>query len=50
MGSHVSAIVANLCMEVILDSAIASPKIWKRFFDNTFAIINKNATFAIMNN
>ena len=47
MGSPVSAIVANLCMEVIEEQAIQSattrPKTWKRFVDDSFAIINKNA-------
>ena len=47
MGSPVSAIVANLCMQVIEEPAIKSattpPKIWKRFVDDSFAIINKNA-------
>ena len=47
MGSPVSAIVANLCMEVIKEQAIqfatTPPKTWKRFVDDSFAIINKNA-------
>ena len=47
MGSPVSVIVANLCMEVIeeqaIQSATTSPKTWKRFVDDSFAIINKNA-------
>ena len=47
MSSPVSAIVANLCMEVIEEQAIQSdttpPKTWKRFVDGSFAIINKNA-------
>ena len=47
MGSPVSAIVANLCMDVIEEQAIQSattpPNIWKRFVYDSFAIINKNA-------
>ena len=47
MGSPVSVIVANICMEVIEEQAIQSattpPKTWKRFVDDSFAIINKNA-------
>ena len=53
MGSPVSAIVANLCMEVIeeqaIQSAITPPKIWKRFADDSFAIINKNAIISFHN-
>ena len=45
MGSPVSAIVANLCMEVIEEQAIrdatSPPKIWKRFVDDCFSIIKK---------
>ena len=47
MDSPVSAIVANLCVEVIeeqaIQSATAPPKSWKRFVDDSFTIINKNA-------
>ena len=47
MGSPVSVIVANLCMEVIEEQAIQSattpPKTWKRFVDDSFAIINESA-------
>ena len=47
MASPVSATVANLCMEVIEEQAIQSattpPKTWKRFVDDSFAIISKNA-------
>ena len=46
-GSPVSATVVNLCMEVIEEQAIQSattpPKTWKRFVDDSFAIISKNA-------
>jgi hypothetical protein len=45
MGSPVSAIVANLCMEVIEEQAIqdatSPPKVWKRFVDDCFSIIKK---------
>ncbi len=43
MGSPVSAIVANLCMEVIEEQAIQSattrPKTWKRFVDDSLAFM-----------
>ena len=45
MGSPVSAIVANLCIEVIEEQAIrditSPPKIWKRFVDDCFSIIKR---------
>ncbi len=41
IGSPVSAIVANLCMEL--------EKTWKRFVDDSFAIINKNAVSSFHN-
>ena len=45
MGSPVSPVVANLCMEEIEESAINSssvpPKIWKRYVDDSFCIIKK---------
>ena len=47
MGSPVSPIVANIYMESIEEMAInqtpALPKVWKRFVDDSFSIINKNA-------
>ena len=46
MGSPVSPVVANLCMEEIEESAINSssvpPKIWKRYVDDNFCIIKKD--------
>ena len=46
MGSPVSAIVANLCMEVIEEQAIQQattpPGVWKRFVDDSFAIMKKS--------
>ena len=46
MGSPVSPVVANLCMEEIEESAISissvRPKIWKRYVDDSFCIIGKN--------
>ena len=46
MGSPVSRVVANLCMEEIEESAISissiRPKIWKRYVDDSFCIIGKN--------
>ena len=47
MGSQVSPIVANLCMEVIEELAISTssvpPRIWKRCVDDSFVIIKKDA-------
>ena len=46
MGSPVSPVVANLCMEVIEESAIAAsttpPKVWKRYVDDSFVIIKEH--------
>ena len=46
MGSPVSPVVANLCMEEIEESAISNssvpPKIWKRYVDDSFCIIGKD--------
>ena len=50
MGSPVSPVVANLCMEDIEESAInaspVAPKIWKRYVDDSFCIIKKNGVTA----
>ncbi|XP_078377838.1 uncharacterized protein LOC144660988, partial [Oculina patagonica] len=47
LGSPVSPVVANLCMEEIKETAINStpvpPKIWKRYVDDSFCVIKKNA-------
>ena len=49
MASPVSAVVANLCMEVIEEQAIHNavisprPKVWERFIDDSVAIIKKSA-------
>ena len=47
MGSPVSPVVANLCMEAIEEVAINSsevqPKVWKRYVDDSFCIIKRNA-------
>ena len=47
MGSPVSPVVANLCMEAIEESAIAAsttpPKVWKRYVDDSFVIIKKHS-------
>ena len=46
MGSPVSPVVANLCMEEVEESAIsnssAPPKIWKRYVDDKICIIGKD--------
>ena len=45
MGSPVSAVIANLYMESFEEQAIASsshkPKIWKRYVDDAFAILDR---------
>ncbi|KAL9954306.1 hypothetical protein ACROYT_G041825 [Oculina patagonica] len=45
MGSPVSAVVANLYMESFQEQAITSssckPKIWKRYVDDTFTILDR---------
>ena len=50
MGSPVSPVVANLCMEVIEDSALTNstvpPKVWKRYVDDSFVIIKRDAISA----
>ena len=47
MGSPVSPIVVNLCLEVIEDLALAQaaipPKTWFRFVDDVYSIIKKHA-------
>ena len=46
MGSPVSPVVANLCMEDIEESAIIAltvpPKVWKHYVDDSFCIIKKD--------
>ena len=47
MGSPVSAVVANLCMKIIEETAITAsstpPKIWKRYINDSFVIIKKHS-------
>ncbi|XP_068757357.1 uncharacterized protein [Montipora capricornis] len=51
MGSPVSPVVANLCMEESEESAISissvRPNIWKRYVDDSFCIIGKNDSDAV---
>ena len=53
MGSPVSPIVANLCMEVIEELAINTssvpPKVWKRYVGDSFVIIKKDAVSSFHN-
>ena len=47
MGSPVRPVLANLCMEIIEESAIAAsttpPKVWKRYVDDSFVIIKEHS-------
>ena len=47
MGSPVSAVIANLCMEIFEEQGIASalcqPKFWKRYVDDTFTIMDRDS-------
>ena len=53
MGSPVSPVVANLCIEEIEEQAINTtpvpPKIWKRYVGDSFCIIKKDAVPAFQN-
>ena len=53
MGSPVSPVVANLCMKEIEECAIynatVKPKIWKRYVDNGYCVIKKNAVSRFRN-
>ena len=53
MGSPVSPVVANLCIEAIEEMAINTtpvpPKVWKRYVDDSFCIIKKNAVDSFHN-
>ena len=53
MGSPVSPVVANLCMEAIEEMAINTtpvpPKVWKRYVDDSFCIIKRNAVGSFHN-
>ena len=46
MGSPISVVIANLVMEYVEQKAISSfsssPKLWKRFVDDTFVIMHTN--------
>ena len=53
MGSPVSPVVANLCMEAIEEMAINTvpvpPNVWKRYVDDSFCIIKRNAVGSFHN-
>jgi len=46
MGSPVSVVIANLYMQIfeeqVIESAPCKPKIWKRYVDDTFTILNRD--------
>ena len=46
MGSPVSAVTANIYVEEFEEQAIANatckPKIWKRYEDDTFTVLDRN--------
>ena len=53
MGSPVSAVIANLYMETFEEQAIESapskPKIWKRYVDDTFTILDRDRVDSFLN-
>ena len=50
MGSPVSSVVANLCMEAIaINTTPVPPKEWKRYVDDSFCIIKRNAVDSFHN-
>jgi len=52
MGSHVPSVVANLVMENIETRALETfpdpPRLWKRYVDGTFVIMNKSKLFKFL--
>ena len=54
MGSPVSAVIANIFMEDFEERAIASaiykPKIWKRYVDDTFTILDRDQVDILITN
>ena len=54
MGSPVSAVIANIFMEDFeeraITSAIYKPKIWKRYVDETFTILQVDGFLQHLNN
>ena len=52
MGSPVSPVVANIYMEMFEDQALSSvqnrPRMWKRYVDDTFCIMEKRHVRAFL--
>ena len=46
VGSPVSAVIANIYMEEFEEQAVTNatckPKIWKRYIDNTFTVLDRD--------
>ena len=53
MGSPVSPVVVDLCMEAIEEMAINTtpvpPTVWKRYVDDSFCTIKRNAVDSFHN-
>ena len=52
MGSLVSAVIANLFIEIYeeqaIDSAPCKPKIWKRYVNDTFIILDRDSVDVLL--